>query len=298
MKKTFYLLSFIILSAYQSTKAQDASLLYDTLQKPVLVSRQFEFTEGPATDKEGNVFFTDQPNDKIWKYSTDGKLTVFMDSTGRSNGLLFDKKGNLLACADEHNQLWSISPKGKVTVLLADLGGLHFNGPNDLWMTKQGDIFFTDPYYQRNYWTRTKPEIQGEKVYFLPKGSKKPVVVEDKMRQPNGIVGTPDGKYLYVADIGDNKTYRFNIGKDGQLTNRTLLINQGSDGMTLDEKGNIYLTGKGVTIYSPEGKKISNIPVPEQWTGNVAFMGKKRDILFITASKGIYTVKMKVHGVE
>src|SRR5436190_15728791 len=90
---------------------------------PQLVSRQFSFTEGASVDKEGNVFFTDQPNNKIWKYSVDGKLSVFMDNAGRSNGTYFDKKGNLITCADEHNQLWSISPDKKVTVLLKDFQG-------------------------------------------------------------------------------------------------------------------------------------------------------------------------------
>ncbi|RVU01114.1 SMP-30/gluconolactonase/LRE family protein [Mucilaginibacter limnophilus] len=270
--------------------------LFEAGATPQLVSGQFIFTEGPATDKYGNVFFTDQPNNKIWKYDTDGKLSVFMDNAGRSNGLYFDKKGNLIACADEHNQLWSITPDGKVKVLVKDLDGKLLNGPNDVWITPNGDMFFTDPYYQRDYWTRKSSALDGEKLYYLAKNSSKPVVADAQFKQPNGIVGTADGKYLYVADIGDNKTYRYNIGKNGQLTNKTLLITQGSDGMTVDNLGNIYLTGKGVTIYSPEGKKITNIPIPEQWTGNVVFGGKNRDVLFITASKGIYILKMKVKG--
>src|SRR2546423_1893573 len=80
----------------------------------------FSFTEGPAVDKHGNIFFTDQPNDKIWKYGTDGKLSVFMNKTGRSNGLYFDKEGYLIACADEKNQVWRISPAKKVTILIKD----------------------------------------------------------------------------------------------------------------------------------------------------------------------------------
>lgn len=85
---------------------------------PVLISNKFSFTEGPAVDKKGNIFFTDQPNDKIWEYNIDGKLSLFLEKTGRSNGLYFDKKGDLLACADEQNQLWSISPEKKLLYLL------------------------------------------------------------------------------------------------------------------------------------------------------------------------------------
>jgi gluconolactonase len=265
--------------------------------KPQLVAKQFKFTEGPAVDRQGNVFFTDQPNDKIWQYSTNGQLSVFLDKTGRANGMYFDRKGNLITCSDEHNQLWSISPEGQVTVLLQDFGGKRFNGPNDLWIHPKTDgIYFTDPYYQRAYWTRKSPEIAGQKVYYLAKGAKAAVVVDEELRQPNGIVGTPDGKYLYVADIGDNKTYRYQIRKDGTLSKRQLFVAQGSDGMTLDNRGNVYLTGKGVTVYNPAGEQIEQIAVPEGWTANVCFGGKDRKTLFITASEAVYILPMQVKG--
>jgi gluconolactonase len=260
-----------------------------------LVSDKFKFAEGPATDKKGNVFFTDQPNNKIWEYDTDGKLSVFMDNAGRSNGMDFDNDGNLISCADENMQLWSIDPKKKITVLVKDYNGKLLNGPNDVFVTSEGKIYFTDPYYQRDYWKRKSSDLDGQKVYYL-KGKNNPVVVCDNMKKPNGIVGTPDGKYLYVADIEGNKTYRFRIEDDGSLTDQVLFVNQGSDGMTMDNKGNIYLTGKGVTVYDKEGNKIEHIDVPANWTGNVTFGGKDKNILFITASEKVYTLKMKVKG--
>ncbi|WP_218919512.1 SMP-30/gluconolactonase/LRE family protein [Spirosoma rigui] len=266
-----------------------------TLQQ---VSSQFKFTEGPAVDKQGNVYFTDQPNDKIWLYNTEGKLSLFMDKTGRSNGMFFDKKGNLVSCADQNNELWSISPDKKVTVLLTSVDGKKLNGPNDLWIHPNGDIYFTDPYYQRDYWTRKTPDIDGQKVYYLPKGKKEAIVVDADMKQPNGIIGTTDGKFLYVADIRDNKTYKYEIGKDGKLNNRQLFVSQGSDGMTLDTQGNLYITGKGVTIYDPTGKKLGNIPVPAGWVGNICFAGKDRKTLFITASESIFTLSMQVAGIN
>lgn len=265
--------------------------------EPKLISKQFSFTEGPAVDKDGNVYFTDQPNDKIWKYDTEGNLSVFMDKTGRSNGMYFDKKGNLLTCADEQNQLWAIDKNKKVTVLVKDLNGKLLNGPNDLWAAPNSDIYLTDPYYQRPYWKRTKPEIEGEHVYLLRHGQKNLIRVVDNLEQPNGIVGTPDGKYLYVADIKAGKTYRYSIAKDGSLNERQLFANMGSDGMTLDDKGNLYLTGNGVTVFDLSGQKIEHISLPG-WTANVAFGGKNKDELFITASESIYTLKMKVHGIE
>ncbi|HYG40037.1 MAG TPA: SMP-30/gluconolactonase/LRE family protein [Cytophagales bacterium] len=264
--------------------------------KPELISSQFSFTEGPATDKKGNVFFTDQPNNKIWKYGVDGELTLFMDSAGRSNGLYFDKKGNLLACADEKNQLWSISPDREVKVLIDNFEGKKLNGPNDLWVDKKGGIYFTDPYYQRPYWERQTPEIEEQRVYYLEKGESTPVIVAGNFGRPNGIIGTPDGKFLYVADIKDNKTFKYPVNADGTLGERKVYVEQGSDGMTIDNRGNIYLTGKGVTVYNPEGRKIEHIDIPADWTANVTFGGKNKDLLFITASKSIYTLKMNVKG--
>ena len=261
-----------------------------------LISNQFSFTEGPATDKEGNVFFTDQPNNKIWKYDTNGKLSVFLSPSGRSNGMFFDKNGNLISCADEHDQLWSITPEGKITVLVKGFHGHLFNGPNDVFVTPAGAIYFTDPYYQRPYWTRKAPDLDGQKVYFL-KEKNDAIVVVDDLKKPNGIVGTPDGKYLYIADIEGNKTYKYVIAEDGMLKDQRVFTDQGSDGMTMDNEGNIYLTGNGVTVYNPEGKKIEHIDVPAKWTGNITFWGKERNYLFITASENIFIIKMKVKGV-
>src|SRR3569833_1018343 len=162
--------------------------LYDAAEKPQLIARQFTFTEGASVDKKGNVFFTDQPNYKIWEYSADGKLSLWMENTSRSNGTYFDKKGNLISCADEHEQLVAISPKKKITVLVKNFEGHLLNGPNDVWVAPNGDIYFTDPYYYRDYWDRKKPDLAGQDVYYLPKGSDKPIDVISDLKQPNGIV--------------------------------------------------------------------------------------------------------------
>ena len=267
-------------------------------EKVVLLASEFKFTEGPAADAEGNVFFTDQPNDRICKWSVDGKLTTFLQPCGRSNGLFFDKEGNLYACADMENELWKIDPQGNVTVLIKDYKGKRLNGPNDLWIDPKGGIYFTDPLYKRDYWTRD-PAMQqdGQHVYYLPPGGKEPTRVATDLTQPNGIIGTPDGEHLYIADIGARKTYRYKINPDATLSEKTLFCSMGSDGMTIDIEGNIYLTGRGVTVFNPEGKQIEQIPIPEGWTANVCFGGKDRDTLFITASDSLYAVKMRVKGV-
>lgn len=256
----------------------------------------FAFTEGPAPDADGNVFFTDQPNDRILRWGTDGKLTTFLEHAGRSNGLCFDAAGNLWACADENNELWKIDPKTKAkTVVVKDHGGKLLNGPNDVWVRPDGGAYFTDPLYKRPYWKRGGQEQDVQGVYFVSKDGKLSRV-EGGLKQPNGIIGTPDGKTLYVADIGANKTYAYAVQDDGTLKDRRLFCEQGSDGMTLDDAGNVYLTGKGVAVYSKAGKKVAQVDVPEGWTANVCFGGKDMKTLFITASKGLYSIEATVKG--
>ncbi len=296
------LFSFMPGQGIQAATARTAQGAADTVAlvadgaKPKLISSQFSFTEGPAADRFGNIFFTDQPNDKIWKFDTKGELSVFLDKTGRSNGMYFDKKGNLITAADENNEFWSISPDKKITVLLDNYKGQRFNGPNDLWIDKKGGIFFTDPYYQRPYWQRKKPDMADERLYYLPKGKKEAFVVDSNLVRPNGIIGSADGKHLFVADINDRKTYKYDINKNGTLFNRRLFAPMGSDGMTLDSQGNLYLTGQGVTVFDPKGNKVLHIPLPG-WTANVCFGGVNRDLLFITSSKSVYTLQMKVKGI-
>ena len=258
----------------------------------------FSFTEGPAVDKDGNVYFTDQPNDRILKWSVaDEKLSVFLENTGRANGMYFDRQGNLLTCSDMENEIWKIDMSGKHTVLVTDFESKRLNGPNDLWIHPNGGVYITDPLYRRNYWTRD-PAMQqdGQHVYYFSPDTKKLIRVADDLEQPNGIIGTPDGKRLYVADIRANKTYVYDIQPDATLANKKLFASLGSDGMTIDNAGNIYLTGRGVTVFNPSGEQILQIPVEERWTANVCFGGKDGNILFITASECLYSLKMKVKG--
>jgi gluconolactonase len=135
-----------------------------------------------------------------------------------------------------------------------------------------------------------------QSVYFLKPDLETLIKVEGTLKKPNGIIGTPNEKILYVSDIGDKKTWSYSIGRDGSLTNKKLFCEMGSDGMTIDEKGNLYLTGNGVTIFDKTGKQIGNIPVPEKWTANVCFGDSDRKSLFITASTGLYRIRMQVRG--
>lgn len=231
-----FLVPAVVLAFSTAAIAQEAGIIAPGAKLEKLAGG-FKFTEGPAADADGNVFFTDQPNDRILKWSTDGKLSTFLEPCGRSNGLCFDDKGNLWACADEKNELWSIGPDKKITVVVKDYQGKLLNGPNDLWIRPDQGIYFTDPYYKRGYWKRGAKEQAVEGVYWLSPDRRKIVRVIDDLKQPNGIIGTPDGKLLYVADIGAGRTYAYRIQPDGTLADKRLFCKLGSDGMTIDSEG-------------------------------------------------------------
>lgn len=291
----------------------------DTIQKG------FGFTEGPAVDKHGNVFFTDQPNDKIYKWSANsGKVSLFLSGTGRSNGMAFDKDGNLIACADMHGELWKIYPNGTHKVLVNNYKGKKLNGPNDVWINpKTGGIYITDPIFPRDYWEDGDPRKQpwepthseqaatgkGGHVYYLAPGSKKLVRITTMPEWnadswPNGIVGTPDGKKLYVNQWsynGSGGIWSFDINRDGSLCNMQTFVPGLNflDGMSMDELGNVYVSGgPGVRAYDPSGTKILEIPTGNGATNNV-FAGQNEKLLFITGpADRLTSIKMNVKGVE
>jgi len=264
----------------------------------IKISTGYGFTEGPAVSENGNVYFTDSPNNKIYIWEEDDSIAPFDVDGERSNGLYFSNDGKLLACADLHNKLLSIDENGKKMVLADQYQGRHFNGPNDVWQHPNGNIYFTDPYYHRPWWPSEHKELQKHRSVYCLDTNRELQQVAANFVMPNGIIGTPDGKYLYVADANDKKTWRFSIKQDGLLGNRTLFANEGSDGMTIDNRGNIYLTTRmEVLILNKRGEKTGKIDIPEK-PSNCCFGGKNRNILFITAGTSIYKIETKVKGVK
>jgi gluconolactonase len=238
----------------------------------------------------------DQPNNRIMEWSAEGKLSTFLQPSGYANGMCFDAQGNLIACADEHNALWSITPDKTVTVLVTNFAGKYLNGPNDIWIAPNGGIFLSDPFYKRKWWDHTTMALTNEEVLYLSPDRKSFTRVTEDLKKPNGITGTPDGKNLYVSDIRASQTWRYNIQSDGSLTDKTFFCALGSDGMTIDAEGNVYLTGHGVTVFDKDGKQIDHIDVPEQWSANVCFGGPDHQTLFITASESLYSIELRVKG--
>ncbi|WP_439629359.1 SMP-30/gluconolactonase/LRE family protein [Gemmata sp.] len=255
----------------------------------------FKFAEGPASDAQGNIYFTDQPSDRILKWSTDGKLSTFLEKSGRSNGLCFGPDGKLWACADEKNELWKIDTATKEHVTAAkDHGGKLLNGPNDVWVRPDGGAYFTDPFYKRSYWTRGPQEQEKNGVYYVtPKGEVR--LVDGDFDQPNGIIGTSDGKKMYVSDVRRRKIYAYEIATDGSLVKCQHFCDGVSDGMTLDSEGNLYLSSDKVYVHDKSGAKVAELAVPER-PSNLCFGGKDGKTLFITARQGLYSIRARVTG--
>jgi gluconolactonase len=261
----------------------------------------YPYAYGLAADPDGNLFFTDPFKNRIVKWSaTDGKFSDWLTPAGYAKGLHFDKAGNLLAISVERGELWSIAPDKAVTVLAATFGGKQFNGPNDLWISPNGGVYFTDPYYRTSFLIRDpKARMTGQHVYYMAPDSKTVTQVTTNVLNPYGILGTPDGKVLYVGDPAGQTTWAFDIRPGGELTNKRVFYERSSEGMAIDVEDNVYLTRNGVTVLDKTGKTIEQIDVPTGLTTDVTFGGKDRDLLFITTTdKYIYGLKMKVKGVQ
>ena len=176
---------------------------------------------------------------------------------------------------------------GRMTTIVDMYNGKPFNAPNDCWVDAKGGIYFTDPYWGR--------EPGRSRVYYLAPDRKTLIPVILDMVRPNGVIGSPDGKTLYVSDWDEKVTYAFDIAPDGAVHGKRLFAPVGDDGMTVDENGNVYLTGDVVTVYDPDGVKIDTIEVPET-PANLIFTGHDRRTLLITARTGVYTIRTKTKG--
>ena len=293
MNRKWYGLVVLLLVVMLTGRSAESASVVAPGAKVEKLAGGFSFTEGPAADAEGNIFFSDIPNNRIHKWSLNGTLSTFRENSGGSNGLYFDKKENLLACEGGGRRLVSIDPQGKVTVLADKYQNKRFNSLNDLWIDPKGGAYFTDPSYGR----RDNLEQDGEHVYYLSPDRKRLIRVIDDMVRPNGLIGTPDGKLLYVADHGGRKTFVYKINNDGTLSNKKLFAPEGSDGITIDNEGNVYLTTRVVAVYNKKGEKIESIKVPEG-PANVCFGGPDNHTLFITARTSLYSVRMRVEGIQ
>lgn len=294
---TFTLISCVNRSSENEAANNENQVKSFQISEVEELSGAFDFTEGPAVDAEGNVYFTNIPQHMILIWTTENQLDTFRVNSGRANGLYFDKDENLLICEGEKGQITSISTDGNYTAIATEYNGKRFNQPNDLWADRKGGVYFTDPKYGDD--EGPLPQ-DGMHVYYITPNYESVIRVIDDLEKPNGLIGTPDGKTLYVTDSQGGKTYKYTIHEDGSLTNKTLFVEVGCDGMTLDKDGNVYLTTNGkqaVDIFSSDGALLESIEIPQQ-PSNLCFGGKERNELFITARKSIYRVELNAQGVD
>jgi gluconolactonase len=253
----------------------------------------FTFTEGPAVDQSGDVYFSDVPQSKIHRYRPGGDVSVYRSGTARANGLYFDGEWRMAVCEAAGQRVVLDDRSGTIQPIADAYGGRPFNAPNDLWIAPDGGVYFTDPLF-----TSPGPSNQGvSRAYYVPPGGGEPVAVLDDLGLPNGLIGTPDGQTLYVADYAsDGKVWRYHVDPDGTLSGKTAFANRRGDGMTLDERGNVYVaSGARVWIYRPDGTELQSIEVPET-PSNVTFGGPEGRTLYITATSSLYAIRLNVRG--
>jgi gluconolactonase len=255
------------------------------------VTTNHGYTEGPVSDDAGNLYFVDIPFNSIFKITPDGRTTSFVRGDGCANGLAIGPDGVLYACLNGDRCVVAVDSRGNYTVVADKYQGKRLNNPNDLWIDAKGGIYFTDP----TFYLRLTIEQDGRYVYYITPNRKSIIRVIDDTTMPNGIIGTNDNKTLYVADMGGGGILKYTINADGTLSNKSVHVRSGADGMTLDNEGNIYLTGRGITVYNPEGKLIETIAVPEG-PSNCCFGGPDKKTLYITARTSVYSIKMKIPG--
>ena len=255
------------------------------------IATGFGFLEGPAADSTGTLYFSDIPSERIHRWTLDDGVVTVREETGRTNGLQFDAEDNLLMCEMGGRRVTAIDPQGVLSVIVDELDGRRFNSPNDLWIDPNGGIYFSDP----RYGPTDDLEMDGEHVYYISPDRQRVTQVTDNLVRANGIIGTTDGTRLYVADHGAGRTYVYTRTDDGTLREKRLFVTQGSDGMTMDERGNVYLTGSDITVYNPSGEPIASIAVPEP-PANLTFGGPDRTTPFIAARTSLYALEMAVTG--
>jgi gluconolactonase len=266
----------------------------------VKLHTKFTYTAGPAADRGGNVYFTDIPNQKIHKVDKDGKLSLFREKSNRANGLMVNAKGEVVAC-EMAGQVVAYAADGTSRRVLADKhDGKPFNAPNDLVLDKQGGLYFTDPGFGA-----AKPLPQGKTaVYYLSADGKTTRLIDD-LPNPNGVILSPDEKTLYVIPSGQAAMMSYPVEAPGQLGTGKVFCtlrqpkgakNSGGDGLTVDVKGNLYITSQlGLQVFAPDGKHLGIIKVPEV-PANVTFGGADFKTLYVTARTSLYTIPMEVAG--
>jgi gluconolactonase len=272
------------------------------------IATGFTFTEGPIWMADGSLHFSDMPGDKRRRWHPDEGVTVLRDPSNKCNGMTLDNDGNLIVCEHVTSSVVRESPGGGRETLATHWGDKELNSPNDVIVARDGSIIFTDPTYGRmpGFGLEREQDLDFQGVYRIPaRGGDLQLLVDD-FAQPNGLCFTADESLLYINDTTRAHIRVFDVGADHQLSNgRVFAENIGTadlakgdlvDGMKLDERGNVYVTGpEGVLVFSPDGEHLGTIKVPEP-VGNLNWGDDDWKSLYVPASTSVYRVRMKVAG--
>ncbi len=252
----------------------------------------YKFTEGPSVGADGLIYFSDIPNERVHVYDpANGTIEIFREESGKTNGTLWTPNDAIICCEGGNRRVVRIEPGKEPTVLADSFDGKKLNSPNDVDIDGVGGLFFTDP----RYGDRSNMEMEVEGVYYLNRGRKISRVIDD-IKRPNGIVLSPDEKTLYVADTGDRAIWKYDLKQPGKPTNKQKFAETSSDGMTVDQAGNVYLTnGPFVHVYRPDGELLEKIEFPQN-PANVTFGGPNNSTLFVTARTGFYSIETNMTG--
>jgi gluconolactonase len=260
----------------------------------------FQFTEGPAFDRQGNLFFSDVAGNKLHKIDASGQLSTILDPSNHTNGLMVNAAGNIVAC-EMDGRLIEVNPQTKQVKSLADgYEGKRFNAPNDLVIDREGGIYFTDPHFRA-----PMPLPQGVRAFYYRSPEGKVTRLGTVDTAPNGVILSPDEKTLYVIPSMQADMLAYPVegpGKIGQqrvfctLKQAAGKTTGGGDGLSIDSKGNLYITSAlGVQVFDPQGKHLGIIEFPEQ-PANCTFGGRNNKTLYATARTSVYSVEMEATG--
>jgi len=287
-----YLVLGLVWGLIQTAVAQGATLVAEGAA-PRQLPGEWGFPEGPAADLQGNVYFSDISNNKIYFWNADtNQIVLYRDDFELPNGLMLDAQGRLVVCEMGRKRLVRIEEDGQITVLADSYQGKPINMPNDLWIDSAGGIYFSD------FAGGPAGEGNNEKlqVYYVSAKGDIWRVTED-LTAPNGLIGTPDGKRLYITDPGAGKTWFYEILGPGRLGEKQLFVDRFADGLALDEQNNLYFSGEQLTIYSPDAKVLDQIEFSGGAT-NMTFAGSDGKTLFVAGRGGLFTLRMNLAGAK
>ncbi|MCK4966312.1 SMP-30/gluconolactonase/LRE family protein [bacterium] len=303
------IIAFLIISCGSNQEGLNSVIEPGTKPVKLNTNYTFDFTEGPVFDAEGNLYFTDGTNGKVYRMEISGRFTPVITVAGRPDGMMIDRSGNLVVCDYDAKRLDLYAPDGKFIKTLADsYNGKKLNGPNDIVLDKKGGIYFTDPFFRRP----NAPQ-ETEAVYYIPKGGTIQRAAAD-FTSPNGIIFTPDEKMLLVVDTQETHVHAYDVKSDGSLHNHRIWGNvtlppykqgkkkprSGSVGVAMDEEGRLYVaTDLGLEVFTAEGNSLGVIKMEEfKRPLNMTFDRKNPYTMIITAYESVYSLKMNTRGIS